>query len=42
MGNFNFKKVWWGAIPIGGGGAIAPHAPMVGTALRSALLFSFP
>ena len=24
MGNFNFEKVWWGAIPIGGGGQLPP------------------
>ena len=38
MVNFNLPKVWWGAITIGGGGAIAPHAPMVATALINILL----
>ena len=32
MVNFNFPKDWGGE-PIGGGGAIAHHAPMVATAL---------
>ena len=33
MGNFNFEKVWWGGNTDWWGGAIAPHAPMVATAL---------
>ena len=34
IGNFDFPKVWWGAIPIGGGGGqLPPLAPMVTTAL---------
>ena len=31
MGNFNFPKVWGGAIPIGG--ELLPPAPMVATAM---------
>ena len=31
MGNFDFLKVWWGGYRWGG--AIAPLAPMVATAL---------
>ena len=34
---FNFPNVWWGAKPIGGG-ALAPQAPMVATALQRSKL----
>ena len=40
MGNFYFPKVWGGGIPIGGGGALTPLAPVVATALCIGRCFS--